>query len=168
MSGKKNSNPSPAVLKSIESKIDELGHANSILAGMVKDTLDEVIKLRAQVEALQSKRDLASAMTPPTRTSIFEQQKLPIDDRKITFKKYAMDNVTPNILEKNDPSYLIWIYENVDRRVMSDELYQRIAPGRKLRVFPGDEGYEQKPATSSFSERFPPIHDDFADDDIPF
>ena len=62
MSGKKNSNPSPAVLKSIESKIDELGHANSILAGMVKDTLDEVIKLRAQVEALQSKRDLASAM----------------------------------------------------------------------------------------------------------
>ena len=30
MSGKKNSNPTSTVLKSIESKIDKLGHANSI------------------------------------------------------------------------------------------------------------------------------------------
>lgn len=49
--------------------------------------------------------------------------KLPhTDERPLTFGKYKGES--PNEIAKHDPEYLTWIYENVEERPVSTELYE--------------------------------------------
>jgi hypothetical protein len=48
-----------------------------------------------------------------------------IDDRPLSFGKYK--GQSPNEIAEDDPSYITWIYENVEPCPVSTELYEACA-----------------------------------------
>lgn len=78
-----------------------------------------------------------------------------------------------DLLGTRDADYLTWVYENVNKRCLSDGLYRRAGGRKAFRLFPGDPGYAQdlpQPIgtfSREYGHRFAPV-DDIADDDIPF
>ena len=47
-----------------------------------------------------------------------------IDDTELLFGKHK--GKTPNQIAKTDPQYLLWLYENVDPKVLSKDLYMAV------------------------------------------
>lgn len=46
-----------------------------------------------------------------------------IDSRPLTFGKHK--GSTPEEIAQDDPSYIVWLYENIDPSPVSEELYEQ-------------------------------------------
>jgi hypothetical protein len=44
-----------------------------------------------------------------------------LDDQKLTFGKHKFR--TPHEIAEDDPSYIVWLYENINPKVVSKSLY---------------------------------------------